>query len=146
MGFTISTTGFAIGRAFHDLLAPLGLEPREFALLRAVGSAEGQSQQALAERLGIPASRMVAHIDALQARGLLDRRPNPEDRRAHAVHLTDAGRELMARGLEVAAGHERALCADLSAAERQQLLDLLGRVGDALGVKSGHAHSALTDA
>ena len=145
VGFTISTTGYAIGDRFAKLLAPLGLEPREFALLRAVSAMEGQSQQALGERLGIPASRMVAHIDALQARGLLDRRPNPEDRRAHAVHLTAAGREVLERALGVAIGHERALCAGLDGNEREQLLALLDKVGDALGVESGRAHSALRD-
>ncbi len=145
VGFTISTTGYVIGSRFTELLAPLGLEPREFALLRAVSATEGQSQQALGERLGIPASRMVAHIDGLQARGLLDRRPNPEDRRAHALYLTDAGRELLQRALAVAIGHERALGANLSTDEREQLLALLGKVGAALGVESGHAHSALRD-
>ncbi|MDQ6810381.1 MAG: MarR family winged helix-turn-helix transcriptional regulator, partial [Actinomycetota bacterium] len=72
VGFTVSTTGYAIARLFREILAPLALEPREFALLRAVGACEGQSQQAIGERLGIPASRMVAFIDALEQRGLLE--------------------------------------------------------------------------
>jgi DNA-binding MarR family transcriptional regulator len=147
IGFTISSTGYAVARRFRETLAPLALEPREFALLRAVGDAEGQSQQAIGERLGIPASRMVAFVDALEARSLLERRQNPSDRRTHALFLTDDGRELLERALALAVGLERDLCARLSATERDQLLELLQRVGMQLGVEPGthaaHAQSAL---
>src|ERR1700722_10116450 len=93
VGFTLSSLGLAVSRRFHATLEPLGLEPREFVLLRAVAPAEGASQQAIGERLHIPASRMVAFVDALEARGLLERRPNPDDRRARALYLTDDARE-----------------------------------------------------
>jgi DNA-binding MarR family transcriptional regulator len=148
VGFTVSSLGYAVGRRFHQTLAPLELEPREFALLRAVDAAEGQSQQAIGERLQIPASRMVAFVDALQARGLLERRHNPLDRRTRALHLTADGRELLATAFTLAAGFEDELCADLTAAERDRLLDLLQRVGLSLGLSFGthaHAHAALTD-
>jgi DNA-binding MarR family transcriptional regulator len=149
VGFTVSTIGYAVARRFREILAPLELEPREFALLRAVSAAEGQSQQAIGERLQIPPSRMVAFIDALEARSLLERRQNPEDRRTRALYLTDPGRELVARAFALAVEHERNLCADLSDPEREQLLALLQRVGLRLGVAPGvhaaHAHSALAD-
>jgi DNA-binding MarR family transcriptional regulator len=149
VGFMISTSGYAIARRFREILAPLELEPREFALLRAVGAAEGQSQQAIGDRLQIPASRMVAFVDALEARGLLERRQNPEDRRARALHRTPDGRRLLERALALAVEHERQLCAGLSGEERQQLLDLLARVARQLGLGPGvhaaHAHSALAD-
>jgi DNA-binding MarR family transcriptional regulator len=144
VGFTISTTGYAIARLFREILAPLQLEPREFALLRAVGACEGQSQQAIGERLGIPASRMVAFIDALQQRGLLERRQNQEDRRARALHLTENGRHLVDRALALAAAQERELCRGLSACEREQLLDLLQRIGEQLGLSPG-VHAALAE-
>jgi DNA-binding MarR family transcriptional regulator len=144
VGFTISTAGYAIARRFREILAPLQLEPREFALLRAVSAAEGLSQQAISERLQIPASRMVAFVDALAARGLLERRQNQGDRRAHALHLTDEGHHLLQQATAVAAAHERGICADLSAPEREQLLSLLQRVAACLGLPRG-VHSALAD-
>ncbi|MGN6371633.1 MAG: MarR family winged helix-turn-helix transcriptional regulator [Solirubrobacteraceae bacterium] len=144
VGFNLSSLGYAVSRRFRETLAPLRLEPREFALLRAVAAAEGQSQQALGERLQIPASRMVAFVDALQERGLLERRPNPHDRRAHALHLTDGGRELLAKALSVANALEDELCADLEGRERDNLLDLLGRVASRLGLRPG-THSAHAD-
>lgn len=149
VGFTISTTGYAVSRRFAEILSPLELEPREFALLRAVGASEGESQQAIGERLQIPPSRMVAFVDGLEQRGLLERRLNPEDRRTRALHLTAAGSELLERAFAVAVAHERDLCADLSDEDREQLIALLQRVGARLGLPPGvhaaHAHSALAD-
>lgn len=145
VGFRISSTGYLIARRFHEILAPVGLLPREFALLRAVGAAEGQSQQATGERLGIPPSRMVAFVDGLEERGLLERRLNPDDRRARALHLTAEGRRLLGRAFELAAQHERDLCADLSEAEREQMLDLLDRVSARLGERTAQGHPALAD-
>ena len=59
-----------------EALEPVGIDPREFLLMRFVAASEGQSQQALAERLGVPASRMVALVDRLEEAGLVERRPN----------------------------------------------------------------------
>jgi DNA-binding MarR family transcriptional regulator len=144
VGFALSTSGYAVARRFRQLLAPLALEPREFALLRAVAANEGASQQAIGERLQIPASRMVAFVDALEARGLLERRQNPSDRRARALHVTKEGCELLARAVELASDFERDLCADLSPEEREQLLDLIERVGARLGLPPG-VHAALAE-
>ena len=149
VGFTISTTGYALARRFRELLEPVGLEPREFALLRTVAAAEGVTQQAIAERMGVAPSRMVAFVDSLEGRGLLERRQNLNDRRARALFLTAAGRELLGRAFAVAVAHEQRLTADLSADERGQLLELLARVGAHVGIPPGvHAgmgHSALVD-
>ena len=113
VAFTLSSIGYAVAKRFRRILAPLELEPREFALLRAVGALEGQSQQAIGERLLIPPSRMVAFVDALEARSLLERRHNPLDRRTRELHLTDAGRDaaracLLARRRVRARSHLRA--------------------------------------
>lgn len=149
VGFNLSNIGYTVSRRFRETLAPLELEPREFALLRAVAAAEGLSQQAIGETLQIPASRMVAFVDALEARHLLERRTNPQDRRARALYLTEAGVQLLSQGMNAAIGFERELCADLSPAEREQLLDLLQRVGVQLGLPPGahstHLHSAFSD-
>jgi DNA-binding MarR family transcriptional regulator len=145
VGFTVSSIGYAVARRFRRTLAPLELEPREFALLRAVGAAEGLSQQAAAERLQIPPSRMVAFVDALETRALLERRHNSRDRRTRTLYLTADGRELLGRAMTLATELERNLCAQLNGAERELLLDLLQRVGMQLGLAPGAhaAHAAL---
>lgn len=125
----------------------MDLEPREFSLLRAASAQEGASQQALAERLQIPPSRMVAFVDALEERELLERRPNPDDRRARAIYMTQRGRKMLERALVLAIDFERSLCAGLSGAEREKLLELVERVGAELGLPSGGSvsHSAWRD-
>ncbi len=144
VGFTLSSLGYAVSRRFQATLAPLGLEPREFALLRTIEPRQGASQQAIGERLQIPPSRMVAFVNALQARGLLERRANPEDRRARALYLTDDGRKLLAKAFDLAGRLEAQLCAELSEPEREALLDALRRVGAQLGVGPG-VHAAHSD-
>ena len=112
-----------------------------------MGAAEGQSQQAIGERLRIPASRMVAFIDSLEARGLLERRPHPTDRRARALHLTEDGRALLAEAYAAAVAFESDLCAGLSAGERERLLELLGTGRRTLGLPPGvHAAHLVPDA
>jgi DNA-binding MarR family transcriptional regulator len=148
VGFALSTVGFAVGMRFRERLAPIGLEPRDFALMRALDAREGVSQQALGEQLQIPPSRMVAFIDALSERGLLERRPHPSDRRAHALYLTPAGRKLLAKGMAAASQFDSELCAGLSKTDRARLLELLGKVREQLGLPPGvhSAHGALAKA
>lgn len=142
VGFKISSLGFEISRRFRELLAPLELEPREFALLRAVAADEGRSQQATGGRLKIAPSRMVGFVDQLEARGLLERRLNADDRRTRALHLTDAGRELLRQAVVVASTYEGNICGGLTDDEREQLLGLLDRVGLRLDQAPGAAHAA----
>jgi DNA-binding MarR family transcriptional regulator len=145
VGFLLSTLGFAVSRRFSAALAPFELEPPEFGLLRALAFSEGLSQQALAQRIQIQPSRMVAIVDGLERRELIERRANPRDRRAHALYLTAAGRDKLTQALQAAIGFEQSLCAELSGAEREQLVAILKRIAATLELPS-HAHSALADA
>jgi hypothetical protein len=85
----------------------------------------------------------------LEGRRLLERRTNPNDRRARALHLTEQGRQLLGLAMTAALAMERELCAALNVVEREQLLDLLQRVGDQLGLSSAghaaHVHSGFSD-
>jgi DNA-binding MarR family transcriptional regulator len=128
VGFLISQLGFVSSRGFHEALRPLGIDPRQWTLLRYVAQSEGRSQQALAERLGLPPSGMVALVDGLEDAGLLERRPAPADRRVRALYLTPKGRRTLRRAVEVAIAYETELCSGLEAAEREQLIDLLQKL------------------
>jgi len=144
VAFNLSSLGYAISRRFKGILEPFDLHPREFAVLGAVGAKEGQTQQALGDRLQIPRSRMVSIVDELESRGLLERHPNPADRRVRELHLTDAGRSVLEKAYAQAVEYERQVTAPLSAEERKQLLDLLERISGNLGIAPG-AHTALRD-
>jgi DNA-binding MarR family transcriptional regulator len=117
-GFLLSFLGEKSRRRFHETLEPHGFHPREFGLMTVVMRRPGITQQELAGLAQIDPSTMVAVLDGLEARGLLERRVNADDRRRRAVHLTTQGeRELadlqreaqktLARFLEPLSGDER---------------------------------------
>lgn len=118
-------------------MAGVELEPRHFALLRAIEATEGQAQNALVDRLRIPPSSMVSLVDHLEERGLVERRVHPSDRRSRTLHLTTGGRRLVAEATSRAMALEARLCAGLTSGERLELIDRLQHVGRNLDVVDG---------
>src|ERR1700746_1986310 len=86
--------------------SPRAREQRQAGLLMGLAAHEGTSQQALAELMGLNATRMVFLVDELEQRGLVERRRNPADRRSHALYLTDRGRDTLRQTQQVVAAHE----------------------------------------
>ncbi|HJP79734.1 MAG TPA: MarR family transcriptional regulator [Pseudonocardiaceae bacterium] len=89
-------------------LRPLGLTPTQFMLLGSAGWLERESavpptQQEVAEQAG--ADRMMTSkiLRALEDRGLLTRKADPDDARVLRLQLTEAGRELTRKAIAVAA-------------------------------------------
>jgi DNA-binding MarR family transcriptional regulator len=134
VGFTLSQLGLETARQFGQVVGAIGIEPRHFAVLRAVQQSPDQSQQGIGDGLGIPASTMVTIVDQLEERGLIERRLQSADRRTRALRLTTAGEAVYARALDAAKLQEARICAQLSPEEREQLLELLGKVRTSLGV------------
>jgi DNA-binding MarR family transcriptional regulator len=128
--FLLAQLGAHAARRFTERITALDLTPPQAGLLRAVAREPGRSQQALAAQLGTPATRLVALVDGLERRGVIERRRNPDDRRLHAVFLTDSGQQLIRQIGHVATAHGQDLTAALDEAERQQLHSLLARIAE----------------
>jgi DNA-binding MarR family transcriptional regulator len=126
--FVLCHLGMRAKRLFSRALEPLDLRPNQVLVLNHLAAVEGVSQRALVEGLAIDPSSMVALLDAFEARGLAQRRPNPRDRRAYAIYLTDEGRAALQRALELSLEVEARLLAPLDEEERAQLRGLLMRV------------------
>ncbi|MCW2686930.1 MAG: transcriptional regulator [Mycobacterium sp.] len=141
--FLLSQLGAYLADDFHRRLAPLGVDPRTYAVLLALAATDGQSQRELSGQLGIHRNVMVTVVDTLERQGLVQRRPHPQDRRAFAVTLTDRARSLLPALEEQGRGLEDEITAPLSAAERAALLDELQRISAALGLIPG-VHPGLT--
>ena len=126
--FLLAQIGAHAAAKFAERLSPLGLTPAEAGILRILGSEPGITQRALAQRLGIFASRLVLLLDDLARRGLVDRHASPRDRRSHALRLTKGGTEQLEAVGRVAREHQEEICAGLTDAERTQLRELLEKI------------------
>ena len=82
LAFLLSQVGAHASARFAERLEPLGLKPPHAGILRVIEQADGLSQQALGEKLGMFPSRLVAVLDELEERGLVERRDSPTDRRS----------------------------------------------------------------
>jgi DNA-binding MarR family transcriptional regulator len=128
--------GFAAMR-FAERLAALDLAPPHAGVIRLVALDPGVNQRTLGARLGVVPSRLVALIDQLEQRGLVERRRNPDDRRNHALHLTAAGLEALQAIARVAREHEQALLRTLDDRDRAQLAAVLRRLAEDHGLTEG---------
>jgi len=137
VAFLLSQVGAHAARRFAERVSAIGLSAPEAGLMGQIAAAPGISQQALAEHVCILPSRIVALIDGLQAKSLVERRASSEDRRSYALHLTERGRQMLGDMWRIAAEHEEGLCAALSRAERAQLAELCRRIADQQGLTPG---------
>ena len=131
IGFLLSRMGTIAQKRFSSRLEALELTPRMWGALNVLEAAGTISQHGLCKRTGMDPSSMVATIDDLERKGLVERRAHPSDRRAYALHVTDAGRKTLSDGREVVQEVQDELLAPLDEAEREQLQSLLLRVAEA---------------
>ncbi|MGN6258007.1 MAG: MarR family winged helix-turn-helix transcriptional regulator [Solirubrobacterales bacterium] len=137
LAFLLSQVGIHASKRFAERIASVGLTPPLFRVLNLVDAGEGESQQAIGAAAEIPPSRMVAFVDELEQRGLVERRPNPQDRRVRALYLTRKGRGALQRGRKIAKEHEEELTRGMSTADRKRLLDLLQKMVDLQAIGRG---------
>jgi DNA-binding MarR family transcriptional regulator len=135
--FLLAQIGSHAAAKFAERLAPMNYTPAHAGILRILGKRGPLTQQALAGILDMFASRLVALVDQLESRGLIERRDNPEDRRSYALHLTEKGRSALQSIGRVAREHQKALLAALSADEQCQLGQFLQRIADDQGLTRG---------
>jgi DNA-binding MarR family transcriptional regulator len=135
--FLLAQLGAHATARYAARVAELDLDPAQTGVLHLIAREPGQSQQALAARLGVLPSRVVGLLDTLEARKLLERRRHPGDRRNHALHLTEPGLRLLEQIRAVAVEHEAELTAALNPAEHAELTALLRKVADEQGLTPG---------
>lgn len=143
LAFLLSQIGARSAQLFAERLAPLGLSPRAFGVLSNLAAAEGQTQQQLADALGVHRNNMVGLIDQMEADGWVQRRRGVADRRAFHLHLTPAGHTLVDTANELIPTLDAQLGSSLSAAGRRELIAQLKAIAEELGLGPGvHPHLA----
>ena len=96
LGFLLQEVTRLLRRRFDRLVCDTGLTRSQWQVVARLAKDEGVSQAALAEILEVEPITLTRMIDRLAAKGLIERRPNPRDRRSWALHLTTAARPLLA--------------------------------------------------
>jgi DNA-binding MarR family transcriptional regulator len=132
-GFLLSRMGLVARRQFVARIATVGLNVRMWGALNVLAAEGAVTQHQLGRSVGVDPSSMVSTIDELEEQGLVERRPHPTDRRAHAIHITERGLTVLAEGRKLAAGSEEELLAPLDRSERELLHALLLRLVVASG-------------
>ncbi len=109
-------------------MQPFDLKPSEFAVLSLLEENGGLAQKKLSEALKITQPNIAALVDRLEARALVVRSTDEDDKRVTTVALTDAGRALYQISREAVQQFEDEAVAMLTAEEKAQLLQLLAKV------------------
>jgi DNA-binding MarR family transcriptional regulator len=98
LGFMMTETARLLRVAFERRIAEAGLDitPAEARTLSYVAAAEGARQNIIAEKMGVEPMTVCAYLDRLEKLNLIDRCPDPNDRRAKNVRITDQAERMLA--------------------------------------------------
>jgi DNA-binding MarR family transcriptional regulator len=110
------------------VLEAAGLTLPQFDVLANLGMTEGITQQELADKLLVTKGNVVGLLDRMESADLVERRPDPRDRRANRVYLTPRGRAALHEAFPAHLGVLREVMGRLSSADYQALSRLLERL------------------
>ena len=127
LGFVLNDVARLMRKRFEQRAraAALGLTRAQAAVLAHLARQEGINQAALAQLLELEPITLARLLDRLQAAGLIERRSDPKDRRAHLLYLTESAYPLLDRIFALAAEVREDALAGVAEADRGRLLDLL---------------------
>jgi len=128
LGADLHRLGREVLRRERPLLAALGVDLWDYMVMSRLQDGPAPTQGQLAAAVGRDATRLIATLDGLQARGLLERTPDPRDRRNRVVALTAAGRTLLAACRTAIRAMEADLLGAVPAGDRQVFRDALTRL------------------
>ena len=135
--FLLAQLGAHSAAQFTERMGVLELTPADAGILRLLRVEAGPSQQELAKRLQIHPSRLVAILDNLEKRGLVERKAHAHDRRLYSIQLTKNGEEILEKIGKLAREHQDALLKALAKEERDALAALLLKIADQQGLVRG---------
>ncbi|MCW2906849.1 MAG: transcriptional regulator, MarR family [Actinomycetia bacterium] len=128
LGWAVGTVLRAYAKAAHAALEGLPGGPRGFQVLAAAAEDAHGSQLALAHRLGVDRTVMTYLLDDLEKAGLIERRPDPADRRARRIVVTAGGQDKLAGLNERLRAAEEQVLSGLDEADQQAFRTLVRRL------------------
>lgn len=128
LGFLIGDVSRLLRKRFDARAATLGLTRAQWRVLGRLRRREGINQTELAEILDIETMTLGRHIDRLETKGWVERRPDPTDRRAWKLYLDPSVRPILARMRKLSEATRREALEGISEAESEQLIDALLKI------------------
>ncbi len=134
--YLLGRLGREARRLFTQVLGTWELHPSHYGILQLLEAIGQASQQHLAQTLTIDRANMVALLDALEQRGLIERQADPRDRRRHVVKLTTAGHTQFQQIRQAREEVDEAFFAGLDNEEQEALHRLLVKLFNSLTEQS----------
>jgi DNA-binding MarR family transcriptional regulator len=128
VSYKLRLAQIAAFQAFEGRLRGYGAAPRYLGLLTIIEANPDQRQGQLADAVRLHRSTIVPIIDKLEAEGLIERRPSPNDRRSNAIRLTRHGSKYVRALQTLAQTEERRITGWMKRAEKLQFLDMLDKI------------------
>jgi len=136
LGYQLAQGAIVADAVFEKLVGgPLQLRPVEYTVLMLVKQNPGGSPAQLSKALALTRPNVSLQLDRLEARGLVTRRRNVNDRRGQHLHVSDAGAALVLRATRLLIEGERQAFTTLSVVEQLMLTELLHKLACARGAE-----------
>jgi len=119
--FLLARVGYGIKMRVIDEFEDAGFTILQYGVLALLGEGASASQAQIADVLDYDRSQLVGELDALEERGLIERRRDPHDRRRHMVSITPEGKRQVAKLRALAKRIEDAFLEPLDEEARKQL-------------------------
>jgi MarR family transcriptional regulator, transcriptional regulator for hemolysin len=128
LGLLLANAAKAADRAFDAALARAGGSRPVWLILISLKTRPPGNQRELAEAVGIESATLTHHLNAMEKRGLITRRRDPDNRRVHQVELTETGNELFLQLASAARAFDKRLRTDFTDEDVESLRRLLQQV------------------
>lgn len=106
----------------------IGLTRAQWRVLAVLRRNPGLNQKQLADRLEVEPITLTRLLDRMSKAGWIERRPNPEDRRANVLYIDARAKDIIKKMRQIAVGVRRDALADFTPAEHEALLSYLKRM------------------
>src|SRR5437868_13306643 len=127
-GFLLARLGMNFKSKALARIEQEGFDAHHYSVLAILGEGARETQATIAEALDVDPSRLVALLDSLEERGLVDRQRDPQDRRRHVVSITPAGTTELGKIRALIRKLEDEIFAQLDDDSRNQFHELLLRL------------------
>jgi len=124
MGFLLNKGAQKIRDAYGEALEPLGIDGKQWGVMVVINERGSVSQHEIGKCTHIDRTTMVAVIDDLEQKGLVERQEHPTDRRSHALVLTPKGKEILPKAHKLGEAADKKFLSGLSAHEQKEILKL----------------------